>query len=105
MNPSTPQRSVAKPPPAEQVFAANGMATRWQIFVESQMDAGYALRATTAAFQEMERLERLLSRFIANSEISQLNTARGQPVVVTPETWDVLKTAADMSRSTGGALG
>lgn len=91
-------------PPAERSFSANGMATRWQIFVEASLDPDLALGATNAAFREMARLEGFLSHFIPNSEIGQLNAAGGQFVVVNPDTWDVLKSAAELCRSTGGAF-
>lgn len=105
--PSTPQppssesRATA---PAERSFSANGMATRWEIFVEASLNPDLALRATTAAFAEMKRLEGFLSHFIPNSEIGQLNAAGGQFVVANPDTWDVLKAAEEMCRSTGGAF-
>lgn len=90
--------------PAERSFSDNAMATRWEIFVEASLDPDLALGATTAAFNELKRIEGLLSSFIPNSEIGQLNAAGGQFVVVNPDTWDVLKSAAEMCRSTGGAF-
>jgi thiamine biosynthesis lipoprotein len=80
------------------------MATRWEIFVEALTEEDFALRATTAAFQEMQRLETALSRFIESSDINRLNKARGEPLVVNPDVWDILRVCDDMSRATGGAF-
>ncbi len=103
--PTPPQSPAARPAkPAERSFSANGMATRWEIFVEASLDPDLALRATTAVFAEMTRLEGFLSHFVANSEIGQINAAGGQFVVVNPDTWDVLKAAEEMCRSTDHAF-
>lgn len=103
--PTPPQPNTARPAnPAERSFSANGMATRWEIFVEASLDRDLALRATTAAFAEMKRLEGFLSHIIPNSEIGQINASGGQFVVVTPDTWDALKAAEEMCRSTAGAF-
>ncbi len=99
--PSQPSKS---PAPAERSFSTNAMATRWEIFVEASLDPDLALGATNAAFNELKRIEEFLSHFIPNSEIGQLNAAGGQFVVVNPDTWDALKSAAELCRSTGGAF-
>ena len=68
-------------------------------------DARYARQVARAAFDELERLEALLSRFIAHSEISQINAARpGQPVAVSPETIECLQLAARIHQDTRGAF-
>lgn len=96
--------SAADRRPADRSFSANGMATRWEIFVESSLDESLALQSTSAAFREMQRLEQALSRFVENSDVGRLNRAGGEFVVVSPDTWDVLRVAAEMTRSTEGAF-
>ena len=51
-----------------------------------------------------ERYENLLSKTIANSDVSRINTSMGQPVTVDPETWEILRRAKEISAVTGGAF-
>ena len=51
-----------------------------------------------------ERYENLLSKTIANSDVSRINAAMGQPVTVDPETWEILRRAKEISAVTGGAF-
>jgi thiamine biosynthesis lipoprotein ApbE len=61
-----------------------------------------ALRAAEA---ETARLERLLSRFMPESDIGRLNSMAGRgPVKVRHETFEVLSRALDYSSLTGGAF-
>lgn len=50
----------------------------------------------------LDELERRWSRFLADSEIAQLNRARGRPLVVSPETHRVIAEAIDAWRWSGG---
>jgi thiamine biosynthesis lipoprotein len=50
----------------------------------------------------VERLERLWSRFRPESELSRLNAASGTPVVVSPETFEIISQAIAGWESTGG---
>jgi thiamine biosynthesis lipoprotein len=50
------------------------------------------------------RYERLLSRTIAESDVSRINNAYGKPVKVDPETWEILRRAKEISAQTGGAF-
>jgi FAD:protein FMN transferase len=54
------------------------------------------------ACREIDRLERLWSRFIADSEVSRLNSAGGAPVEVGPDTIELIERAAEGWRITGG---
>lgn len=57
------------------------------------------------AFAEINRIERLLSRFIPQSDIGRINTfACREPVKVTAETIRVLEKAIEFSRRTRGAF-
>jgi thiamine biosynthesis lipoprotein len=61
--------------------------------------------AVTAGFQEIRRLEQLLSTWIESSELSRVNRAAGRdPVPVSPETFEVLQRAIEIGHLTGGAF-
>lgn len=65
----------------------------------------YAEQVAQAAFDELVRLEQLLSRFVPNSDIAQLNRlAPGQAVRVSLETLACLQLAAEMYAATDGAF-
>lgn len=64
-----------------------------------------AERAAGAAFEEMERINRLLNNYSPASEISQINRAAGiEAVVVSPETIEALSLAKYYGELSGGAL-
>jgi FAD:protein FMN transferase len=68
-------------------------------------DEGLAQDAITAGFQEIRRLEQLLSTWIDTSEISRINRAAGHdPVQVSAETFEVLTRAVEVSGSTAGGF-
>ena len=53
-------------------FAHKAMATVFEVFIQHE-NAGYAQQAAFEAFNELDRLEQELSRFIPNSDISRIN--------------------------------
>ncbi len=58
-----------------------------------------------AGFHEIKRLEQLLSTWIPTSELSQVNAVAGQqPVVVSPDTLDLILRALDMAGLTEGGF-
>lgn len=58
-----------------------------------------------AGFREIKRLEQLLSTWIPTSELSQVNAAAGrQPVVVGPETLELVSRSLEMARLTEGGF-
>lgn len=64
-----------------------------------------AKRALSRAKAETLRLERLFSRFLPSSEIGRLNACAGtESVCLSPETWDLLSFAVEMSRLSGGCF-
>lgn len=68
-------------------------------------DARYAAQAAEAAFALTQRLERDLSRFIANSDISRINRLEaGDATRVSPETLECLVIARHMFEVTDGAF-
>ncbi len=61
--------------------------------------------AVRACFDEIRRIEGLLSVYIPESEISEINSApAGTPVPVSREVFDLLKTAEEYKELTGGAF-
>ena len=61
--------------------------------------------AVTAGFQEIRRLEELLSTWIETSDLSRVNQAAGrQPVSVSPETFELLRRALEIADLTEGAF-
>jgi thiamine biosynthesis lipoprotein len=85
-------------------FAHEAMATCFEVICAHD-DGGYAAQAAQAAFDLVDRLERELSRFIANSDVSRINAlAAGRATRVSPTTIECLEIARDMSSLTGGAF-
>lgn len=85
-------------------FAHEAMATVFEIFVAGREEA-YAGQAARAAFGEIDRLERLFSRFDPASEISRVGRLRaGETLPVGLETAEVLGLAAFVQSETAGAF-
>jgi thiamine biosynthesis lipoprotein len=65
----------------------------------------YAGQAAQTAFEELERIERNLSRFIENSDVSRINSlGKGRPLQIGLSTFECLKTSIEMCRQTNGAF-
>lgn len=61
--------------------------------------------AIQSAFDEIQRLEKLMSTHILNSEISKINQSAGtRPVPVSPEVLEVIDRALYWAKQTNGAL-
>ena len=85
-------------------FKHNAMAATFEIFIVHR-DAVYAEQAAWAAFEELERIEGNLSRFIENSDVSRVNSlAAGQPLQLGPTAFECLQTSVEMSMQTKGAF-
>lgn len=85
-------------------FAHEAMATTFEIFIAGKEEA-YGGQAARAAFDEVDRLERLFSRFDPSSEISRIG--RLEPagsLRVGIETAEVLGLAAFIQSDTDGAF-
>ncbi len=83
---------------------AEAMATRWTIWFAPAVRESEAASAAQEAFQLLERLESLWTRFRASSDISRLNASEGRPVLISPETRAVLETAERLREATHGAF-
>lgn len=85
-------------------FAHEAMATVFEIFVADK-DEAYAGQAARAAFDEVDRIERLFSRFDPASEVSRIGRLRpGESLRVGVETAQVLGLSAFVQAETGGAF-
>ncbi len=85
-------------------FAHQAMATTFEIIVQHK-DKVYAQQAAGAAFQELDRIENELSRYVENSDVARLNhLPAGQPLLVGIETFECLQISAEIWADTGGAF-
>ena len=85
-------------------FAHEAMATVFEVFVAGKAEA-YARQAARAAFDEIDRLEKLFSRFDPSSETSRIGRLRpGGSLRIGIETAEVLGIAAAVQAETGGAF-
>jgi len=85
-------------------FAHEAMATVFEVFVAGKTEE-YAGQAVRAAFDEVDRLERLFSRFDPSSETSRIGRLQpGESLRIGIETAEVLGIAAAVQAETGGAF-
>src|SRR5215468_5351738 len=94
--------SPSGPPPhlVERTFLSMGTELRLTAWTADESGANAAFEAV---FQEMDRLEALLSNWRPTSDVEQLNAAAGKhPIRVSSDLRDVLRTAHQVSEWTGG---
>ncbi len=85
-------------------FSHEAMATVFEVHV-LHPDAAYAGQGAQAAFDLVDRLERELSRFIPNSDISRINhLTDGDATAVTASTMECLLIARHLFEITGGTF-
>ncbi|MBP1647535.1 MAG: apbE 1 [Bacteroidetes bacterium] len=85
-------------------YSHHAMATVFEVFVYGE-DPVYARQAAYEAFQEVDRLEQELSRYIPNSDISCLNAlAPSGEMLLGPNAFDCLSLALRYSTETNGAF-
>jgi thiamine biosynthesis lipoprotein len=85
-------------------FSHQAMATTFEIIIQLD-DARYARQAAGQAFDELDRLEGELSRFIENSDISRINNLpAGQPLRIGPAAFECLQLSARIHAGTNGAF-
>jgi len=85
-------------------FSHEAMATTFEVIIV-QEDARYAQEAAYAAFNELDRLEAELSRFIENSDVSRINNLGAhQPLPIGLDTFECLQLSAKMYDETNGAF-
>lgn len=100
-------RSEAAPAaPPQQLVTRNGSAmgteVRISVYTNDEPDA---VRAIGKAFEEISRLEALMTTWKPDSEISRVNAQAGiAPVVVSKETLEVVEMASTISALSSGAF-
>lgn len=96
----------ATPPPGEPIhrFAHEAMATTFGLTIVGQTEA-YAAEVAAAAFAELDRLNRELSRFEASSDVACINRLQaGKHLRVGTAAYECLRTAYRVFETTGGAF-
>jgi thiamine biosynthesis lipoprotein len=74
-------------------------------YTSPEVDEEHAKRALAQAFREIERLEKLMSTWIPESEISRINDAAGkEAVVVGPETLAVIEKSVWIGKESKGTF-
>ena len=85
-------------------FQHEAMASIFEIIIIYE-DTKYARQAAHAAFDELDRIELQLSRFIENSDISQINNLdAGQPLLIGLDAFECLRLSKHISEETNGAF-
>ena len=85
-------------------FTHQAMATTFEIVVQ-HADKLYAQQAADAAFDELDRIEGELSRYIENSDVARINgLAAGQLLSLGLETFECLQISQKIHGQTGGAF-
>lgn len=85
-------------------FTHKAMATLYEILIEYD-DKVYAEQAAKAAFDEIDRLEEELSRFLPNSEISMINNLKsGDKLLLSEDTLECLTQSQKLFEITNGAF-
>jgi len=92
------------PVPGARRFSHAAMATVFEVHCVHD-DERYAGQAAQAAFEVVDRLERELSRFVANSDVARINSlAAGEAARVSSSTIECLEIARRLYDLTGGAF-
>jgi thiamine biosynthesis lipoprotein len=85
-------------------FVHEAMATVFEVFIAGR-DVRYGRQAARAVFDEIDRLERLFSRFDPSSEISRIGRLPpGGRMMIGVETVECLSLAAGIQAATNGAF-
>ena len=85
-------------------FSHQAMATTFEVVVQHE-DRAYAQQAGKAAFDELDRIEGELSRYLETSDVTRINhLPAGQAVQVGLDTFECLAISAEVHAQTGGAF-
>lgn len=90
--------------PGMKRFSHEAMATTFEVIVIHE-DEKYARQAAAAAFEEVNRLEAELSRFIDNSDISRINNLpANKPLLLGLDAFQCLQLSCQIYAETEGAF-
>ena len=85
-------------------FSHEAMATTFELLIVHE-DKRYASQAAVAAFDEVDRLENELSRFLENSDVTRINNLPAhQSLQLGLDTFECLKIAKRIYNETNGAF-
>lgn len=85
-------------------YQHRAMATLFELMVAGGDDA-FTAGAVQAAFEEIDRLEQDLSRYLPNSDVSRINNLQpDQAVRVSADTFECLRLSMQYSEETGGTF-
>jgi len=91
-------------PPSLHRFSHQAMGTFFEVTIAGE-ETSYAGQAAQAAFNEIDRLERLFSRFDPTSEIRRIGRLRpGESLMIGHETYECLTAAEKVRVETDGAF-
>jgi thiamine biosynthesis lipoprotein len=80
------------------------MATTFEIIIADE-DPDYARQVSHEAFNELDRLEKILSRYVENSDITRIkHLPSGQSLSVSPETLECLEISKQINKETEGVF-
>lgn len=85
-------------------FSHQAMATTFEVIVQYG-DRAYAQQAARAAFDELDRIEGELSRYLETSDVTRINhLPAGQAAPLGLDTFECLAISAEVHAQTGGAF-
>jgi FAD:protein FMN transferase len=85
-------------------YRHSAMATIFELVIAEE-EVAFAAGAARAAFEEIDRLERDLSRYLPNSDVSRINGLQpDQSMQVSADTFECLRLSLYYNRETGGAF-
>jgi len=97
-------RSDCQSIPGMKRFCHEAMATTFEVIIEHE-DARYARQAAAAAFDEVDRLEGELSRFVENSDITRINNLpANEPLLLGLDAFECLRLSSRIYAETNGAF-
>ena len=95
----------APPPDADRDFAGEAFGTRWTVRVRGALAEADAVRVRTLIEAELDAVDRSMSNWRPDSEISRLNRAPGvEPLPISEPLAAVLETALRVREESGGAF-
>ena len=100
----TPKPAVDKRPDPDRKFEYHGdaMGTVISVYVWTD-DEAKAAKSAQVVFDEMKRIDKVMTTWTDDSEVSHINAAAGdKPVQVSDETYTVIERAQDVSKRTKG---
>jgi len=101
---ATPMQGSGSLAPTKVQYSDHAMGTNVTVWLWTG-DERAAAQAAEAVFAEMKRLDKKMTTWEADSEVSQINTAAGvKPVKVSEETYAVIDRAVDISRRSKGVF-